>query len=70
MRRAPSSRIEKVIRGIARREAQTVEDASREGAGVGSGSIIGSNDPITGDWHAAGISNITSTADPFYSARG
>ena len=41
-------------------------------APAGSGGMLaaGSNDPITGDWRPAGITNITSTGDPFYSAKG
>lgn len=30
----------------------------------------GHTESTTGDWQPAGISNLTSTADPFYSAAG
>jgi hypothetical protein len=52
-----------------------VEHAGAEEVTVGqpdhtAGIQAGANDPGTGAWRAAGITNITKTSDPFYSAKG
>ena len=40
------------------------------GGAEAGGVQVGGNDPVTHAWRPAGISNVTSTADGFYSAAG
>lgn len=54
------------MRNIARRVAQESSELARESSDPSAWQNVGGIDD-EGNWRAAGISNVTSTGDPFYS---
>lgn len=68
MRRSIGKQQARLTRQFIRRLTQTPEDRGRGSDDPGTWFSAGTTDAGTGEIRRAGISNITSTADPFYSA--
>jgi hypothetical protein len=66
MRRSYGREQARVTQALVRRYTQDAADLTQEASGTYAQQEVGGIDG-SGNWYAAGISNVTSTADPFYS---
>lgn len=66
MRRSYGREQARVTQALVRRYTQDASDLSQEASGTHAQQDVGLID-ASGNWQPAGISNVTSTGDPFYS---